>query len=144
MKEIPIKNYIKYLFVGMVLLFSLNKFLLRPWVLGNDKSGFFQIIVLSVPNLIEAIVLTLLVTGILMQFRQRFQKTDANIKDRIVYRAAIFIAGFYTLSQEFRLHNLGGNNVYDPYDVIASIIGLVMCYILILNFGFEDKLEGDQ
>ena len=141
MKEIAIKKYIIYVFVVAILIFFLNKFLLRPWVLENETSEFFQIIVLSIPNLIEAIIGTLLLTGIILQLKYRFNKKIGYIKDEHIYLLAVSLASIYSVSQEFKFHNLGGNNVYDPYDVIASLIGLGMTYGLIQVFGFVEKVK---
>jgi hypothetical protein len=141
MKEISIKKYIRYLFGVAILVFFLNKFILRPWVLENEMSELFQIIVLSVPNLIEAIVGTLLLTGILLQMKHRFNNKLGHIKDEYFYLFAVGLASIYSVSQEFKFHNLGGNNVYDPYDVIASLIGLGMTYAIIQVFGFVEMVK---
>ncbi len=141
MKEIAVKKYVRYLFGVGILVFFLNKFLLRPWVLENETSEFFKIIVLSIPNLIEAIIGTLILTGILLQLKYRFNKKVGYIKDRYIYLIAVSIALIYSVSQEFKFHNLGGNNVYDPFDVIASLIGLGITYGLIQVFGFVEKVE---
>ena len=141
MKEISIKKYIRYLFGVAILVFLLNKFVLRPWVLENEMSELFQIIVLSIPNLIEAIVGTLLLTGILLQMKHRFYMKIGHIKDEYFYLFAVGLASVYSVSQEYKYHNFGGNNVYDPYDVIASLIGLVITYGLIQVFGFVEKVK---
>ena len=141
MKEISIKKYVRYLFGVAILVFFLNKFLLRPWVLENETPEFFQIIVLSIPNLIEAIIGTLLLTGILLQLKHRFNKKIGHIKNEYFYLFAVGLASIYSISQEFKFHNFGGNNVYDPYDVIASLIGFVMTYGLIKVFGFVEKVK---
>ena len=62
-----------------------------------------------------------------------------NLSERSVYLIATFLAGVYVLSQEVKWHNLGGNNVYDPYDVVASLIGLVVINRIFSHFGFLDK-----
>ena len=143
MKEIAIQKYVRYLFGIAILVFVMNKFYLRPWVLENELPEIFQIVVLSIPNLIEAIVGTLILTGILLHLRQYFGKTTRNIKDTYIHLMATGIAGIYVISQEFKFHNIGGNNVYDLYDVIASIIGLALTFGLIQAFGFvqESKTE---
>lgn len=141
MKEISIKKYVRYLFGVVILVFFLNKFLLRPWVLENETSKFFQIIVLSIPNLIEAMIGTLLLTGILLQLKYRFNKKIGYIKDEYIYLFAVGLASIYSISQEFKFHNFGGNNIYDPYDVIASLIGLGLTYGLIQVFGFVEKVK---
>jgi len=73
MKETPIKNYIKYLFGVAILVFVLNKYGLRPWVLANDAHDALAIFVFSIPNLVEAIVGTLIITGILFQTKDYFK-----------------------------------------------------------------------
>ncbi len=135
MREITIKKYIRYLFGILFILFILNKFYLRPWVLENELPELFQIFVFSVPNLIEAILGTIILTGILLQLRQYLNK---KIKDASIYLIAVSISSIYVISQELKFHNLGGNNVYDPYDLIASILGLLIIFMIIKKFGFMD------
>jgi len=91
--------------------------------------------------MIEAIVGTLIFTGILLQTRQYFKKKIGTIKDIYIHIMAVIIVGLYVITQELTLHNLGGNNVYDPYDLIASIIGLVGTFVIIQWFGFTNKIE---
>ena len=143
MKEILIKKYIIYLFGVSIFIFVLNKLYFRPWVVENHLSGSFMIIVFSIPNLIEAIIGTLLLTGILLQLKQSFLSKLSKIKDTFIYISAMLLSSIYVISQEFKFHNIGGNNVYDFYDLIASIIGLIMTFIIIQTFGFVNhrKLE---
>ncbi|MGI9549985.1 MAG: hypothetical protein ACR2MT_02200 [Aurantibacter sp.] len=138
MEEMTVKKYIRYLFGTVFILFILNKFYLRPWVLENELPELFQIFVFSIPNLIEAILGTIILTGILLQLRQYSNK---KIKDSSIYLIAVGISSLYVISQELKFHNLGGNNVYDPYDLIASIIGLLMTFMIIRKFGFIDLEE---
>jgi len=109
--------------------------------LKSELSEFFNIFVLSVPNLIEAFVGTLLLTGILFQMRQYFNRRLGGFKDTHIYFVAVFIAGVYSISQEFKLHNMGGNNSFDSYDVIASVLGLMIAFAIIRKFGFVDSRE---
>lgn len=141
MKELPIKKYVRYLFGIAILVFVLNKLYVRPLILENDLPGLFQIITFSIPNLIEAIIGTLILTGITLQIKEYFNKKLGNIKDTYVHLSAVGICTFYVISQELKFHNFGGNNVYDPYDVIASVIGLTMTFGIIQIFGFSDKTE---
>lgn len=138
MREIIIKKYIRYLFGIVFILFILNKFYLRPWVIENELPELFQILVFSVPNLIEAIIGTIILTGILLQL---IQYSNKKIKDSSIYLIAVSISSLYVISQELKFHNIGGNNVYDPYDLIASIIGLLMIFMIIKKFGFTDLKE---
>lgn len=141
MKEIQIKKYVRYLFGVSILLFILNKLYLRPWILENELSGFVLILTYSIPNLLEAIIGTLILTGILLQIRQSFNDKMGTIKDINIRILAVVIATIYVISQELKFHNLGGNNVYDPYDLIASITGLIGTFVVIQIFGFVYKLE---
>ena len=135
MREIAIKKYVRYMFGIVFALFILNKFYLRPWVIKNELPTLFQIVVFSIPNLIEAVLGMLVLTGVLLQLRQYFEQLK-NIKDSTIYLIAVGISSLYVISQELKFHNLGGNNVYDPYDLIASIIGLLMTFVIIKKFGF--------
>ena len=141
MKEISIKKYVRYLFGFAILIFVLNKLYLRPWILENEFSGIILILTNSVPNLLEAIIATLILTGILLQIRQYFNDKMGTIKEINFRILTVFIASIYVLSQELKFHNLGGNNVYDPYDLIASITGLIGTFIVIQIFGFVNKVE---
>ncbi len=141
MKEIPIKKYVRYLFGTAILVFILNKLYLRPWILKHDVPDIFLIVTYSIPNLIEAIIGTLILTGILLQTRQYFNQKFGSLKDIHIHVLAVSIASIYVISQEVKFHNLGGNNVYDPYDLIASIVGLIGTFVVIQNFGFVNKVE---
>ncbi len=135
-KKFEIKKYLSYLFVSVFIMFVLNKFYVRPFVLDNDYPDIFQIVVLSLPNFSEAVMGTLLVTGILLQLRQFLGDKLKAFKTTYVYLTALILASIYVISQEFKFHNIGGNNVYDPYDLVASILGLALTYLTIRKFGF--------
>jgi hypothetical protein len=139
MKEIKIKKYVRYIFGIAILLFILNKLYLRPWILENEFSGFVLILTNSIPNFLEAIIGMLIITGILFQLHKSF--THKNINELYINILAIVLTSIYVISQELKFHNLGGNNVFDTYDLIASVIGLIGTFILIQVFGFLDKKE---
>ena len=139
MKEIKIKKYVRYLFGISILLFVLNKLYLRPWILENEFSGFLLILTLSIPNLLEAIIATLILKGILLQLNQYYLSKTNAIKEITLRISAVALAAIYVISQELKFHNLGGNNVYDPYDLIASAIGLVGTFTVIQLFGFVNR-----
>ena len=139
MKEIKIKKYVRYLFGISILLFVLNKLYLMPWILENEFSGFLLILTLSIPNLLEAIIATLILTGILLQLKQSYLSKTNAIKEITLRISAVALAAIYVISQELKFHYLGGNNVYDPYDLIASAIGLVGTFTVIQLFGFVNK-----
>ena len=140
-KEIPLKKYVRYLFGITILVFILNKLFIRPWLSENEVPYIFLIVTYSIPNLIEATVGTLIVTGILLQIRQHFNKKFGSFKDTYIHISAVCIVSIYVIPQELKFHNLGGNNVYDPYDIAASLIGLVATFGIIQRFGFTEKKD---
>ncbi|MCG8332439.1 MAG: hypothetical protein MI974_32435 [Chitinophagales bacterium] len=139
MQELAIKTYVRYFFGISILFFVSNKLWIRPWILARDVPDFIKVFVLSVPNFIEAIVGTIVVTGLLFRAQQYFNKQLGKYKATHVYLTAVSIAACYVLTQEYKIHNLGGNNVFDIYDVIASILGLVVTFGVIYKYGFLDK-----
>jgi hypothetical protein len=84
---------------------------------------------------------TLILTGILLQLRQFLGDKLKLSNTTYVYLTALILASIYVISQEFELHNIGGNNVYDPYDLVASIVGLTLTYLIIRRFGFIEMME---
>ena len=142
-KKLIIKKYVSYLFVTVSIMFVLNRFYLRPFVLENDYPDIFQIVVLSLPNFSEAVMGTLLLTGILLQLRQFLRDKLKPFKTTYVYLNAVILSAIYVISQEFKLHNIGGNNVYDPYDLVASIIGLILTHMTLRKFGFLDIMDAE-
>jgi hypothetical protein len=142
-KKLIIKKYVSYLFVTVSIMFVLNRFYVRPFVLENDFPDIFPIVVLSLPNFCEAVMGTLLLTGILLQMRQILGDKLKPFKTTYVFSTALMLASIYVISQEFKLHNIGGNNVYDPYDLVASIIGLTLTYMIIRKFGFLEIMEAE-
>lgn len=140
-KEIQIKKYVIYLFGICIALFMLNKLFFRNWILKNNPPEFLKTITLSIPNLIEAIIVTLLLTGILLQIRKIYYIKLKFLKTKHLHFIASGAASVYVISQELKFHNLGGNNVYDPNDLIASAIGLIGILVIIYFFGFAKDPE---
>jgi uncharacterized membrane protein len=137
MKEIRINKYVPYLFGLSILLFLMNKVYLRPWILENEVLGLPLIVTNSLPNFLEAIIGTLILTGILLQIYHSFIREKRKIKVVYLHILAVLIASIYVIAQELKFHNLGGNNIYDPYDLLASFVGLIGTFGVIQLFGFS-------
>ncbi|WP_421896310.1 hypothetical protein [Marinoscillum sp.] len=135
-KKIKIKPYVIYLFVGMFVMFALNKLLLRPFVLQNDLANALQVMVLSFPNFAEAVMGTMVLTGILFRVKHITLQKVTFLQPGHVFLAAAILAAIYVIFGELRVHNLGNNNTYDPNDLIASVIGLNLAYFTVRKFGF--------
>lgn len=143
-KPFVIKGYVRYLFSLLFVIFVLNKLYLRPWVLERQNSGFTVMLVHSLPNFIEAIMGTLIVAGLALHLRLRFNKQLGGLNDALLYLMATLVAGCYVLAQEFKLHNLGGNNTYDPYDLLASVVGLVVINLMMNRYGLYVAPETER
>ena len=141
MKDIQIKKYVKYLFAVCMLLFILNKTFLRPLIIKNEITGFVLILSNSIPNFFEAVMGTLILTAILFTIRLSFLDKIKIVKNANIHIIAVILAAIYVISQELKFHNIGGNNIYDPNDLIASIIGLIATFIMVEKFGFMDELK---
>ena len=135
MRTMAIKSWVRYAFVIVFLSFILNKTILKPWVFAHDLPSFMVILVNSFPNFAEAILGTLVLAGMAMVLKDRQPKHFGHLKDGTLYLIVSILAGIYVISQELKFHNLGGNNVYDPYDVVASILGLLLVYGLMQKYG---------
>lgn len=83
---------------------------------------------------------TIVITGLmhLGKWRLGWFKT---LTEKNIYNTAVSLASIYVITQEFKIHNLGGTNIYDPNDVIASIIGLVFIWSLMNLRGFWQRTE---
>ena len=97
--------------------------------------------VLSVPNTFEAIIGMSTVTALLMRAKLHFSPRLERIPNLAIYLLGTVVVGTYVLTQEFKLHDLGGRNVYDPYDVAASILGLVGMFLLFWRYGILERVS---
>lgn len=90
--------------------FVANKSIARLYVLQHDFPEFFRILVLSIPNTIEAIMGLLSTVGILQTSRRYFAPRFDHIRELTLNLMAVFLSGTYVLTQEFKIHNLDGRN----------------------------------
>ena len=107
--------------IFVIVLFVVMK-MTRPYVLENTESLGLHILFLSFPNLAEGIIGVLTSTILLLAIRRSLKLEF--LSDSAIYLVAVVFSTIYVLLQEFKIHNLGGNNVYDVNDVIFSVMGL--------------------
>lgn len=141
MNSLRIKPYLPRLYLAVFIIFIINKLGMRSYVLEHEFPNFAKTIVLSLPNMCEAILGMNMVAGLLLATKLHFSSYFEWVSNRLVYLLAMLLTGTYVLTQEYELHNLGGNNVYDPYDVAASIIGLLGMVIVFSRFGVIEKTD---
>lgn len=115
--------------IVVILLFLILR-LIRPPILTSDSPLFVKTILLSLPNFFEAIVGMLTLTGLGLFLNDRFLQN--RVKEKWIYLMAAVVTAVYTITQELKFHNLGGENITDPNDVLYSIIGLVVGYMMVL------------
>lgn len=133
-----IKPFVIRMFVFFMCFYLLNKFWFRSFIFEHETFGLMRVFTLSVPNFIEAVMGTLVITGNLLLLQQ---KTDwlSKCSERSIQLIAVTLAGAYVITQELKIHNLGGRNTYDPNDVIASALGLVFILVVLRVFGFRQS-----
>ncbi len=131
MKKEKMKDLIRLAHIELIIIpiFIFFKFI-RPSVLKSSSPEFFKLILLSLPNFFEAIIGTLTLTGIGLLINDRLTERH-QINQRLIYLLAVILAGIYVSTQELKIHNLGGNNVYDRNDLIFSFIGLLLGYWIV-------------
>ncbi|MEM7574511.1 MAG: hypothetical protein AAF433_16525 [Bacteroidota bacterium] len=55
------------------------------------------------------------------------------LSNQNIYLLAVLLAAIYVTTQELKIHNLGGANIYDPNDLIFSGIGLLTGAFLVFR-----------
>lgn len=141
MNNFSIKPYLLRLYLSAFIFFFLNKFALRPFVLDGDFPNWIDTFVLSLPNTIETIFGMGIVGAALAVILEKLKPRFGEVPDLAIYISTLILAGAFVLTQEFKLHNLGGRNVFDPNDAVASVIGLTLMFILFVRFGILEKSE---
>ena len=112
-------------------IFAFFKFI-RPPVLKSSSPAFFKLVLLSLPNFFEAIIGMLTLTAIGLTVNDRLNERK-QLRPKLIYGIAVILTGIYVVTQELKIHNLGGNNVYDQNDLIFSFIGLVFAYWIVVQ-----------
>lgn len=118
---------IQILFTVLFIFFKL----IRPAILNSKSPEFFKNMLLSLPNFFESVIGVLILTGIGLVLNDRLTK-KFQLGVKTIYILSVIAAGIYVITQELKMHNLGGNNVFDRNDLIYSVIGLVIGYGLII------------
>jgi len=141
MVRLIIKRHIQLIFVISFILFMCNKFIFRPLIIVNDAPQFLKIFTWSLPNFIEAVMGSIILTGGLFSLQIRYSATFQPMNVYYIYTLTTFLTGVYVLTQEVKWHNLGGRNVYDPNDFMASILGLLFMFGIYCKYGFKKEVK---
>jgi uncharacterized membrane protein YuzA (DUF378 family) len=103
----------------------------RKSIINSFDNEYLTIFLYSFPNFAEAIVGTFVVCGIMLYSKAKV-KFLFHFPSNATYLIATLLAAVYVILQEMKIHNLGGENIYDPYDIAFSIIGLFTAYLILL------------
>ncbi len=99
--------------------------------MASELSDFFKILLLSLPNFFEAIIGIVSLTGIFLILNDQLNK-KYQIKEIIIYTVAVTLAGIFVFAQELKIIKLRRNTTFDPNDLIFSVIGLIIGFLIIL------------
>lgn len=99
--------------------------------LEGIPTQWVEIFLYSFPNFLEPIVGAITITYLLMLPGGKIRFIRDRVAEPFIYIFVIFLAAVYVLTQEFKIHNLGGNNIYDPNDVLFSIAGLAAAMVML-------------
>ncbi len=116
-----------------ILLFAILK-RFRSQLVEALPNGAFEVILYSFPNFAEGLVGFLALAMLLSLAAQRVAFAKRFLTLPWICACAFVAAAFYVISQELGFHNLGGDQVYDPYDILFSIAGLSVGLVTFLSF----------
>ena len=117
--------------IVVLVTFIANRFWIRPFVVREGYTGFARTFTFSYANFCEAIVGICAITFIALYVYRRWVVDQKRAHVWTIYIGATILAAIYVILQECKFHNLGGNNVYDPVDVVFSIIGLLVAFAIL-------------
>lgn len=131
---------------SVLLSYFVVKFLIRPIVLENISNQLLHIFVLSYPNFCEAVIGSFVLVNGLRYVNQIYISRRYRLKRITISLLGHSLAAVYVITQELKIHNLGGANVYDPYDVLFSVIGILTSYYLFqrITFPLDTRLNHPQ
>lgn len=122
--------------IATIITYVFVKFVMRPHFANLHSHGWLDIFLFSYPNFCEAIVGTISIMIFLILAKGIMLKKNWKpiLSEKHLYLLAVVFAGIYVVLQEIKVHNLGGANIYDPYDVLFSCLGLVAVYFILIRF----------
>jgi hypothetical protein len=115
--------------------FLLHRHFLRPLVLESFSSGYLVIMVNSFPNFLEGIIGTITLSGLGLWFRNRGKNPSPENETAMFFNWMTIVAVAHVISQELNWYSITRENTYDPYDVVASILGLLVINRILNSVG---------
>lgn len=84
-------------------------------------------------NFFESVIGVIILTGIVLYLNLKLLNIRHQFANNTIYILATILAGIYVITQEFKIHNFGGNNVYDINEVYFSIVGLMFGFFTVFR-----------
>jgi hypothetical protein len=131
--------WVRPLFVVTFVAFVANKAYLRPRVLELESPAGLLVLVNSFPNFAEAVLGTLVLAGMAVALRINVPQRLGEVTDTRLFMVVSTLAAVFVVTQELGLHHLGGRNVTDPYDVVASVVGIVLMNRILCRWGLSPR-----
>lgn len=138
---LKIKNHIRIIYLVCFILFVINKAYVRKILLQKEYPQPLEILSYSIPNFFEAVLGTSILVAILLTLKFKNVGFLKNVKSLNLKLFGVGFSLVYVVTQELKFHNLGGRNVYDFNDLIASLIGIAFIAFVILRYGVTDLEE---
>ena len=104
--------------------------LVRPSVLDNSSPEIFKVILRSAPSFFESVIGTFVLTGIGLILNDRLHE---KIQPKFANLMTLIITAVFVTTQELNIYNIRGNNTLDPNDLIFSMFGLIVGYLIVLQ-----------
>ncbi|NNF33797.1 MAG: hypothetical protein HKN68_06795 [Saprospiraceae bacterium] len=114
---------------------------MRKILLEKEFPQPLEILSYSIPNFFEAVLGTSILVAILLTLKFKNVGFFKRVKSLNLKLFGIGFSLIYVVTQELKLHNLGGRNVYDFNDLIASTIGMIFIAFIIFRYGVTDLEE---
>ena len=115
--------------------FLLHRHFFRPWVLENYETGLLVIVVNSFPNFLEGIIGSISLSGLGLWFKNRKGTWSRESETPAFFNWIAIIAAVYVITQELNWYTITRENIADPYDVVASILGVVLINRILISVG---------
>lgn len=117
MKDLVKLGWLQLLVILLFLVFRWIRVAVHP----KEPLTLFELFLLSFPNFCESVVGVLLLTCLGLFINQYLQWNT-----KLVYGLAALCAGIFVLFHEIPPSFAGGANIYDPNDILFSIMGTLL------------------
>ena len=115
--------------------FLLHRYFFRPWVLDNIETGFLVIVANSYPNFLEGVIGTIILGGLGLWYKNRNGNWSSEHETPAFFNWVTIVAAAYVITQELNWYAITRENISDPYDIVASILGLVLINRILNSVG---------